>query len=440
MKIKSTGFALLLMLTALGTATIATGCDGDDPPHTPDLTIAPGEILDIPAEGGKYKITITSNEAWTISDIPQWASFDTTIGQDNLEVTLTVLPTDLTEVRRHVVKIESENVKKTLTLEQSAKTDTPELQNQYRFDGVTYDINIAEQQYYAKRYHPDAEGLNIDLYLLTGTMEAVTSGIYLELFYSEGETLPKGEYVFSENKKPGTLYYGEVFLSEEEFYWFTGGTVSVSLSGERYTVIIDAVCENGKELKAHYEGVMDYYDNTESDWDSWMMPDDGILAYGDKEYEILDIWQTYYGDYFEAGYPNIDLGIFAFCEVDDEPEEVELNFPMIVPAGATALVGGTYSLSPDIAPMNLLGGIIWLGERSYFNYINSGRIKLNLQAEEYEVMITCLFEGNIPVRAYYTGKVWWYDESDFGGYVSRKAPAITTYIQEFKAPKQRLYR
>lgn len=432
----------MLIAMAAGTAILAVSCgdkeNKDEPDPVAALTVSADKIENIPAEGKEYKVMITSNVDWTLSNLPTWCEADAATGNGDREITLTV-NANPGAARNHTIKIESETIKKSLYLAQLAGDDDPdpdvELDNQISFNGVIYDIDIAEQQYYGYEQFPEADGQNIDIYLVNGTAEESVAGIYLEMFSGEGRTLEAGRYELNQTQKPGTFSWGDFFLIDsEDMYPIAEGTVDVSVAGNIYTIIVDALCEGGQVLKAAYTGEMDLYDNTEPDWDSWEMPAAGILAYGDTEYEILDIYQKYYGDYFGSGYPNVDLGLFAFRDTDgDEPEEVEMNFPMIIPAGQTELPAGTYGLSMLEEPMNLLGGIIWLEDHTYFNYINKGRIKLVRDGEDYEVMITCIFAGGIRVRGYYTGPVWWYDESD------EASGAPKTYIQRLAPGKEKLH-
>ncbi len=96
-------------------------------------------------------------------------------------------------------------------------------------------------------------------------------GIYFELFSTTGNALDTEDYVFTltEPCPIGTFDDGGCTInydseqeenSDEEDFDFAGGTVSVSKSGNEYTITIDCTSENGKRITGFYKGTLRYFD------------------------------------------------------------------------------------------------------------------------------------------------------------------------------------
>ncbi len=95
------------------------------------------------------------------------------------------------------------------------------------------------------------------------------SGISFEMFSSKTNELDNGDYRYADSN-PNLIrtfddgFYAINYNSEngetEEDDFITGGTISVSKDGEKYSITIDCIAENGKKITGFYKGILQYID------------------------------------------------------------------------------------------------------------------------------------------------------------------------------------
>lgn len=105
-----------------------------------------------------------------------------------------------------------------------------------------------------------------DFFMFAGKGHA----IYFEMFSSSGKELNNGDYVFS-SKAPfqiGAIDKGGLIqnlnfdynryypIDPKDKSEITDGKISISKTGDEYSITINCVCENGIEINGYYQGTL----------------------------------------------------------------------------------------------------------------------------------------------------------------------------------------
>ena len=114
-------------------------------------------------------------------------------------------------------------------------------------DGSSFQEEVeAYMEYFGNYYSSTAS--NIDIILYSGNIE-----IYFELFVPNGNNrLVSGTYNLSsslnDDHGPFTFSFGEIYFDDDDYYEVTGGTLTVSSTGQGantvYTVVFDLDVED----------------------------------------------------------------------------------------------------------------------------------------------------------------------------------------------------
>ncbi|MFY0625469.1 MAG: hypothetical protein JXR07_04185 [Reichenbachiella sp.] len=155
--------------------------------------------------------------------------------------------------------------------------NTPEIANHMIIDGVEYDLSAG----FIENYGTDSwhEGYNTDLTLYSEGISVVNNElvgaghiIYFEMFSSTSSSLDSDDYNYSSNEPHpiGTFDYGLYLVNGnfeteevEDIDDITEGTVSVSLTGNEYSITFDCVSFGEKEMSGYYKGTLEFFDYTE---------------------------------------------------------------------------------------------------------------------------------------------------------------------------------
>ncbi len=126
------------------------------------------------------------------------------------------------------------------------------------------------------------DGYNLDLTLFSSGLTNSTDSegytdlsgsgqvIYFEMFSSKGNEFDSRDYTFSSSEPypVGTFDYGEFCISysddNEVNNWIdiSSGKVTISKSGDTYSITIDCKSENGDNIKGFFKGTLQYIDRT----------------------------------------------------------------------------------------------------------------------------------------------------------------------------------
>jgi hypothetical protein len=96
------------------------------------------------------------------------------------------------------------------------------------------------------------------------------------MFSKTGNSLDIEDYIFTSTEpcSIGTFDDGGYVINydsenegdvDDDEFEFTDGTISVSKSGNEYTITIDCTSENGKRITGFYKGTLRYFDWTVDD-------------------------------------------------------------------------------------------------------------------------------------------------------------------------------
>ena len=138
--------------------------------------------------------------------------------------------------------------------------------NKFTIAGKTYELSEGEMSFYGNYYSINSN--NVDLWL--GGTDAE---IFIEMFVAtSANRLVAGTYNMADNYSPLTFHAGGAFIDGEyEYYYITGGTVKIAISGTGddaiYTITIDCTIEDEDEnaagtIKGTYRGTLEWFDES----------------------------------------------------------------------------------------------------------------------------------------------------------------------------------
>jgi hypothetical protein len=136
--------------------------------------------------------------------------------------------------------------------------------NEFVYDGDIYSINGAAQVYYGHYSNYGAEANNIDLWLASGNYYLI-----IEMFVPNSSTkLVEGAYQGNTTRQPYTFAHGGVYMIDEAndaagIIEMKSGVVNVSVSGNNYTIEVDATLTDNSKLTGYYSGTLEYIDSSD---------------------------------------------------------------------------------------------------------------------------------------------------------------------------------
>lgn len=156
-------------------------------------------------------------------------------------------------------------------------------QNTFEAGDTEFTLSSGLLENYGKDEVPslwDHDGYNIDLFLITESLTIVNdngdallngtgSVVYFEMFSAIASGLEAGEYVFDDTSPfpVGTFddggYYIDWSTDAPNSGWIdiTEGTVNVTKDGETYEIRMNGKDEMGNEVRGHYLGTLEYFNN-----------------------------------------------------------------------------------------------------------------------------------------------------------------------------------
>lgn len=130
----------------------------------------------------------------------------------------------------------------------------------FEYNGKTYNLDNG----YMDLYGSTSDGVyNIDLYLLSDGVLGSTStgnGVYFEMYTNSENELTAGTYTYNSSEANFTFDIGEFYMNYDfyeevgDYTYIKSGTVKVEKSSSIYTITIDCVDIDGKEIKGSYVG------------------------------------------------------------------------------------------------------------------------------------------------------------------------------------------
>lgn len=148
------------------------------------------------------------------------------------------------------------------------------MRNHFTYDGQTFDLDygfmVSFGQWWGDGYifdiflHSDGIEFSEDLMDATGKGH----GMFFEMYSPDEDGLVPGTYVYDDDDEgdPFTFYWADIIMNfdteteEGDEVIIEGGTVEVERSGSTYTLHVDAVGEDGKEIKGYFRGSLPVYD------------------------------------------------------------------------------------------------------------------------------------------------------------------------------------
>lgn len=159
----------------------------------------------------------------------------------------------------------------------SCKKETPTA-NYFEYEMSKYPVDIGMIEGYGK-LEPEVTGYNFDVTIhssgiLFSAIDESYSGygniIYLEMFSGSADQLSPGTYNFDNagSMDPMTFDIGRfgmyVDMDEQSgtIILANSGSVTVSKTGEIWTLIFNCATSAGNSITGKYSGELEYYDNT----------------------------------------------------------------------------------------------------------------------------------------------------------------------------------
>jgi hypothetical protein len=253
------------------TQTISVTQVGAEPPVDPTLTIDP-LIVNFPVEGGEQMITVTSEPAWEAIPHADWISVELVDG--GFKVIVEACP--LVAGRGGAIDVLNGNEMeyKYVTVNQAGTGATP-------LSTFTDDVAIGEMPLGVLAYNPDQFDGLADSYIGTSMSGTVApgrrgytgTGYYFPIQFNttteSAGVIPSGVYTIARNDAPwhvlgGFTPNGSVLVGlwihklENDAEVNSGpvvyGTVTVSRTGDIYTVVIDGLDDAGNAVTATLTG------------------------------------------------------------------------------------------------------------------------------------------------------------------------------------------
>ncbi|MDE7127783.1 MAG: hypothetical protein K2O58_07830 [Bacteroidales bacterium] len=236
-------------------------------------------------------------------------------------------------------------------------------------DPIDVTMNLAAGAYYGDDYKMGADRYEIALTNAPvnsyGEINGAGHMLYLSMFDTPSSIigLSAGTYTVDDTYAAKTIEKGEIILDvtgsfivkynesgeTENFCLITAGTVTVALSGTRYTITADLTAEEDLPVKATYSGEIDFEDNSSSGSQS------PSTITGDLDFRFADnseVYIQYFGDYYGTGTDN------WYIEIADASNYIiiDLNTPQ---AGFSETIpfpeSGQYNMSVDYGTGMLTG-------------------------------------------------------------------------------------
>lgn len=136
------------------------------------------------------------------------------------------------------------------------------------------------------------------------------------------------------------------------------------------------------------------------------VPGTNEFLYNGKLIAVDEIYQEFYGDYYETGTHNVGLIIVS--------EDLSCNFyfEMFVPASSDVLLPGTYQMKDTGAQYTFLGGIVFNENEKKLADVTSGTIHISISGNTYTIKADCLLADGDKLAGNYTGISYWSDERE----------------------------
>ena len=143
-----------------------------------------------------------------------------------------------------------------------------ETNNVFTINGKSYELSVGIMEYFGET---DANTANVDLILETDRND--TNGINFEMFIPKNEKkLVAGTYTLktdasSMSYSDSSFAWTDGDPNEDEsgnYFSATGGTVTVAVSGNTYTITVNCTLEGGGTVKGTYKGALSWADHSEN--------------------------------------------------------------------------------------------------------------------------------------------------------------------------------
>ncbi len=256
------------------------------------------------------------------------------------------------------------------------------------------------------------------------------NGISFTLF-SDEMTLTSGTFTFA-NAYPfeaGTFAYASYVLgydSEEDDFDeeddIVSGKVTVTKSGNTYTIKIECTSESGNTVSGTYKGSLEMFDLSE---DNSSGNGSGYMIVDEVTYELSQGMLDYYGmmeGTTDGGY-NFDITLLSSGVTFDEYGEItsvngnlDIIYFELFSSRSDDIASGSYMYDPyetyaagtfDFAD-GLLNYNIYTDTGTYFE-ITSGTLYVSKSDGMYEIILSGNTDG---ISLYYEGELMYYDYSD----------------------------
>lgn len=264
-----------------------TACSDDNDEPKPDPIISVEQSAEqIPAEGGKISVNITSNTDWTVTTDASWLSVSPSLGTGNGKVEFTAAANDSYDARQAKVTVthqaEGEFVSKDFVVSQSGKEKPT-----YHFDlmvsvggttgmgssGVTSTLirNLSVEEVENPNNTISFKGIGVDIQAEINSEAIIRKGYYYEA--SPLSNSWYGKYIINDNQKVETVARFEmgskVFKAKQYTHAWTSDNTLVFLGADKAvsnrgsnkatsnTIMWSRVKDNGASLSMEAEGVLD---------------------------------------------------------------------------------------------------------------------------------------------------------------------------------------
>lgn len=240
--------------------------------------------------------------------------------------------------------------------------------NTLTLGGEDYVIDGGIITYYGDFYSDDAENIYLRLYT-----ENETANIYLDLMVPNGsKTLVPGKYNFGTAYEPFTILEDESEVGEdgEIVAGITGGSITVSKSGDIFTITFDLGTTAGK-LTGKCEKALEWEDESD-EYDSVL---DGTITIAGDYYPITKGRMTYY-----PANPGEGASIELMVKNNDGDG---LTLRMYIPANEEELVEGIYTFDDSYQPMTIWYGNTFTDDGG--SGITAGTVTIGKSGETYTI-------------------------------------------------------
>ncbi len=242
--------------------------------------------------------------------------------------------------------------------------------NQFTYNGKIVDTFSGEQVYFG---HYEAFGNNannVDLYIGIGD----NLYIALSMLVPNGNNKLLAETYYGDNTfQPYTIASGAIL--DENFdviSYMTAATVTVKVSGNTYTIDVEATLDNKKTVVGNYTGTLEWFDGSEEDVES---------------YGSLTINKNGTGTTYDFGQGNFSVAA-RLLSIDFETiDNMTFVFGFLLDkTGYTALPVGTYDVMPGIGnTAGTCNGYIKIGSGSAKNS-TSGTVTVAKTGDNYSMI------------------------------------------------------